>query len=231
FAPRDQAGRADQETPTGKEAAMQRPSVSQHPSDPRPARTMARPERLLVPRRAGGEAPQYHHVQRHSITPQGLEPRLGAAAAPARVLAVACNVLNLLPRFLDPRRYRVRRCDVRPFASDADFLFIDEKRQLPFADSAFDAVVALEVLEHLPAERRLGFLSECLRVARHGAVFTCPNGVPEVVEAERLAAAVYQQGHVEPHPFLREHQEFGLPSEQEVVALLREFDYPTPSST
>jgi GT2 family glycosyltransferase len=78
----------------------------------------------------------------------------------------------------------------------------------------------------MPADRRRDFVSECLRIARHGAIFTCPNGTPEVIEAERLAAAVYLQRHGKAHHFLKEHQEFGIPTEEEMVSLLRELDYP-----
>jgi ubiquinone/menaquinone biosynthesis C-methylase UbiE len=49
---------------------------------------------------------------------------------------------------------------------------------IPLPSAAFDAVVALEVLEHMPKARRHGFVADCLRVARRGAVFTCPDGRP-----------------------------------------------------
>jgi GT2 family glycosyltransferase/SAM-dependent methyltransferase len=183
--------------------------------------------RLFVPRRADGLTIEYDQFQRYSVVAQLLERMFGGAAEPVRVLEVGCNVLNLLPRYLDPQRFRVLRCDSRPYAChDPDFLWIDEQRPLPFGDGAFDAVVALEVLEHMPAGRRRRFLAECARVARHGVVLTCPNGVPEVAEAERLVSAAFQQQHGYPHPFLKEHQEFGIPSEPEVVALLRELDCP-----
>ncbi|HXG08241.1 MAG TPA: glycosyltransferase family 2 protein [Gemmataceae bacterium] len=205
---------------------MQQPTVSPRRTDCPPVWPPVPASRWLVSEAPSATAPEYDQFQRYAIAARRLERLLGGASAPVRILEVGCNVLNLLPRFLDPHRFRVKRCDIRPFACDADFILIDEKRSLPFADDAFDAVAALEVLEHLPAERRRGFLAECLRVARHGAVFTCPNGVPEVIEVERLAAAIYQQTHGEVHPFLQEHEQFGLPTEQEVVALLREFDYP-----
>lgn len=183
-------------------------------------------EKDTLPRQLNAEPQEFDQIERYGVVAQLLERMFADISAPVRVLEVGCNVLHLLPRFLDSRRYQVMRCDILPFASDEDFLCIDEKQPLPFADETFDAVVALEVLEHLPAERRREFLSDCLRVARHGAVFTCPNGVPEVIEAERLASAVYQQANGTPHPFLQEHQHFGIPTEQEITSLLGELEYP-----
>src|SRR5207249_3138458 len=75
------------------------------------------------------------------------------------------------------------------------------------------------------AERH-AFLSECLRVARHGAVFTCPHDAAEVREAEAWAAESFLRRHGYPHPFLQEHVEFGIPREEDILAWLREFDYP-----
>src|SRR5262249_12351600 len=54
--------------------------------------------------------------------------------------------------------------------------------------------------------------------------FSCPNGTPEVVAAEELAAAAYQERHGVPHPFLCEHAQFGIPAEAEVRTILSELD-------
>src|SRR5207302_159578 len=85
---------------------------------------------------------------------------------------------------------------------------------------------SLEVLEHIAPEDRRFFIEECLRVARRGLVLTCPNGVDEVVAAERLAADAYRLRHGRPHPYLDEHDSCGLPRTEEVLAVLQEIGYP-----
>jgi glycosyltransferase involved in cell wall biosynthesis len=181
---------------------------------------------LLVPTGLDAQSLDFDQFQRYSATAQLLDRLLIGSEFPVHILEVGSNVLNLLPRFLDPARICVTRCDVDRFNDGPDFVLIEKDKPWPFPDESFDAVAALEVLEHMPAEGRRFFISECLRVSRRGLVFTCPNGVPEVEEAESLAAAAFRDRNGKPHPFLNEHQQFGLPREEEVLTTLREWDHP-----
>jgi glycosyltransferase involved in cell wall biosynthesis len=188
---------------------------------------------LLLPTGPEVLSLDYDQLQRYSITARLLDRLLAGGPAysvrgscePMRVLEVGANFLNLLPLFLDPARVQVTRCDVERFSDDPDFVVVEKDKSLPFADDSFDAVAALEVLEHVPPESRRFFISECLRVARRGFVFTCPNGAPEVEAAEKLAAEAYRIRQGLPHPSLSEHQDCGLPSNEEVPRLLEELGY------
>lgn len=141
---------------------------------------------------------------------------------PVSVLEVGCNIHNVLPRLLDPDRVRVTRCDVDPVTDGPDFVLIPRDPPMPFADGQFHAVVALEVLEHLPRARRQTFLADCLRVAQRAAVFSCPIGTPEAVAAEAVARSAFHWRRGIDHPFLAEHAEFGLPAPGEIEAILDE---------
>lgn len=99
----------------------------------------------------------------------------------------------------------------------ADVIF--EGSTLPFGDGSFDAVTSLDVLEHLPREQRASHLEELVRVARSRVVACCPLGTPQHLEAERELARQY------PHPFLEEHLEHGLPTEDELRELAAELPF------
>lgn len=182
--------------------------------------TSPAPRSLLRPLDGSEKHLEYDQLQRYSHVAAILDRMLGSLARPIRILEVGCNVLNLLPRFLDSRRVQVTSCDVERFRTDDDFVLIERDQPLPFPSGSFDAVVALEVLEHIEQRDRPSFLADCLRVAAHGAVFSCPNGEPQVIAAERWAAAAYRDRHGQPHPYLAEHVQFGLPRESEVSAYL-----------
>ena len=91
--------------------------------------------------------------------------------------------------------------------------------QIPYPDDAFDAVVSLDVLEHIERDSRAPHLSELARVAARRVILCCPLGTPEHVEAERELAAWYRQTTGSPHRFLEEHLERGLPTESEIEEL------------
>lgn len=92
------------------------------------------------------------------------------------LLDVGCNVGALLADCAKPYpAMRLAGVDVNPTAIEkarrllpaADLHCVDGDR-LPFADSAFDCVTCIEVLEHIPTERRAASLKEMRRVLKPG---------------------------------------------------------------
>lgn len=86
---------------------------------------------------------------------------------------------------------------------------------LPFPDRSFDWSVCVDVLEHVPPERRAGVVSELLRVASQGCVIVVPCD-EAAEEQDRLLDETFAclQGYR--FPFLSEHVALGLPSAVEV---------------
>ncbi|MBM2809901.1 MAG: hypothetical protein HW416_660, partial [Chloroflexi bacterium] len=97
---------------------------------------------------------------------------------------------------------------------------------LPFSSGAFDLVVSLDSLEHVPQDRREAYVSELLRVSRGFVLILAPFDQEETVLAERLLAEFVRVVNQEEQPQLREHRENGLPSLEEWSGFLRDRGLP-----
>jgi SAM-dependent methyltransferase len=86
---------------------------------------------------------------------------------------------------------------------------------LPFADGAFDTVISLDVLEHVPPPARAGFVAELARVCARRVFIACPSD--EAVWAEEVLKQVYAAQGVALPGWLNEHDEHGLPTAAEIA--------------
>jgi hypothetical protein len=166
---------------------------------------------------------EFDQFQRYSFLSRVLAPLFGeggarASVRPVRVLDVGAGPQRLTEAFLGAR-FEVVRCDVDSFGRD-DIVVIEPGRRFPLGDSEFDIVLALEVLEHVPAPARDKFIGECIRVARDVAVFSTPIAAEAVAEAERRVAQAFEAENQVPHPFLSEHAELGVPEAGTVTAAI-----------
>jgi hypothetical protein len=83
--------------------------------------------------------------------------------------------------------------------------------RLPFADSSFDVVLCLDVLEHLAVAERRALLDELARVTRRFVLLAAPFATPGVADADRLLFTLIQARHRYAHQFLHEHLSHGHP--------------------
>ena len=92
---------------------------------------------------------------------------------------------------------------------------------LPVADASFDAVLCLEMLEHLPPEEREPALREMVRALRPGGrlIATFPADATAAA-LDRWLDDAYRARHGEPHPWVAEHLREGHPQTGEVAAAL-----------
>ena len=107
------------------------------------------------------------------------------------------------------RHNRFVGCDISfPFPPKAPMLpVIASGARLPFCDQSFDAVVASDVLEHVPPNCRMTVVREALRVTRKIAVFGFPSGHTSL-EYDLKLAEVYDQRHFERPKWLQEHLQY-----------------------
>ncbi len=89
---------------------------------------------------------------------------------------------------------------------------------LPFEDGAFDFVVATDVLEHIPPDKRHLLCSESFRVSKISAILSFPYASPSVLEAEDRISSFYQIMLGEEFIWLKQHAELGLPEIESVQA-------------
>ncbi|WP_170296042.1 glycosyltransferase [Azospirillum brasilense] len=135
---------------------------------------------------------------------------------PLRILDLGCGPERLTERFL-PDGIAIVRADVDRFSDDSVVLLIPGE-PLPFEDDAFDIVLAMDVLEHVPPEGRDALLAECRRVAARAVILCCPTNDSAVVQAERDFQDAVRHLTGTNLPFLDEHAGLGLPNAEAVAA-------------
>lgn len=108
------------------------------------------------------------------------------------------------------------------YALPSRFALADGAR-LPFADGAFDVVVSLDTLEHVPQAQRDDLLAELVRVTRGWALVACPCATDGVADADAAVLSVVERRFGEAFPtvaVLREHLGYGHPDPAAVRAAL-----------
>ena len=157
---------------------------------------------------------QFDLYSRYRTLAQVLQAAL-PGDGPRRILDVGAGPARLTAAFLPPDWAQIVRTDVASF-DDPSIVIVPPGAPLPFGDDAFDAVVAMDVLEHVAIPHRTGFIRECARVARRVAVLAAPIGTPSVVDAEVRYGRLYRDLAGRDEPFLVEHAALGLPRPEEV---------------
>ncbi len=91
-----------------------------------------------------------------------------------------------------------------------------------FTDNYFDAAVSFDVFEHIPRSQRKAFVAESLRISSFGVFVAMPVDTDnKVASAEVLLNDFYKTAYSEDHPWLKEHIEYKIPTENEIQELVK----------
>jgi GT2 family glycosyltransferase len=158
----------------------------------------------------------FDRYQRYALTTRVI----GALATrpEVRILEVGAHQHWALERFLPAARIVYLDVD---FTDDRDRLgcFVQaDAGKPPFRDGTFDAVVALDVLEHVPPQERARFVANLVAMARTAVVLSAPFDDAEVVAEERRLNAFFRDLHGVDFEWLKEHRQCGLPEIETTLA-------------
>ena len=136
------------------------------------------------------------------------------------VLEVGANYHKNLEKFLD--RDNIKYLDqvvLEELRHDPDYIEGDATN-LSMEDESFDICVALDVLEHVPSEKREAFFTELCRVSKKLVIVAAPFFSPEVAATEKTLNEYYKSLYNIDFPWLKEHLERGLPVLSEIESML-----------
>ena len=93
--------------------------------------------------------------------------------------------------------------------------------KIPFGNNSFDIIICVDVLEHLPKNKRQIAVNELLRVGKNYVFLGVPCG-KKSFKQDLLLDKHYKKIFNKPFPFLQEHLKYGLPEEKQITQLIKE---------
>jgi len=144
----------------------------------------------------------------------------------AKILEVGANEHKNLQYFLETDRITYLDIELPDALLNDPAYVIGDATNMVFEDNSFDWVIALDVFEHIPTDRKKNFLNELSRVSEQGFIISAPFNSEKVQAAERRTNAFYRALYGEDYIWLKEHSDIGLPLLDETLAHLRDQDIP-----
>ena len=132
----------------------------------------------------------------------------------AKILEVGSGSLGITPYF----KRKIDGLDVDFSGPQTDLVnkIKGAADKIPFRKNSYDVVISVDVLEHLPTERREKAITEMIRVAKKLAIIVVPAG--ELSEKQDHELFKYwQKVFKEQNQFLEEHIKNGLPRIDEIL--------------
>ncbi len=128
------------------------------------------------------------------------------------ILEVGANEHKNLQNFLPTDEITYLDIEVpNHLLDDPQYIQADATNMPEIMDCTFDFVIALDVLEHIPAKLRESFIKELHRVSKKGVIIAAPFYSNAVENAEIRANDYFIQLYGSGFRWLEEHRENGLP--------------------
>lgn len=96
------------------------------------------------------------------------------------------------------------------------------KDKIPFENNSFDIVCSIDVLEHLPKNKRQEFVDKLASIAKKKVVLSFPIGTAQHITYEKKMSD-WLENRGENLSYLREHIRHGLPTKKEIDLLTKNF--------
>jgi len=157
----------------------------------------------------------YDLYQRYSLTAQVIEQLDEVFGKAAPILEVGGDA-GVLQSFLPQESLTI--VNFQPTVGRG--IIPADGCQLPFKDKIFRGVVALDVLEHIPHDKRHVFLHEIDRVTSDWLVIGGPFNHEIVRDAEAIILDYYKHLTGLSHSYLEEHKQQGLPDRGTILDYL-----------
>ena len=125
---------------------------------------------------------RYNTMKRFSSYWTQIDETLRVAGPGSRILEIGVGT-GLTAWYLEKAGLQVMTIDHLPHRAPT---VVADLRNLPFADASFDAVVAFQVLEHIPFVEFTTGLRELARISRGSVVISLPNTSAKVALALSL---------------------------------------------
>ena len=163
----------------------------------------------------------FDQFQRYETVAQLIEYHRQNGKSCFKVLEIGANEHKDLSLFLPNDELLFSDIVLTPeMEKDIQFVKID-RSNIPFAENSFDFVVALDVLEHISAEKRIVFFREMERVSSIGAILSFPYDNDSVNQSEQRVNSYFRALSGNDFIWLKEHMENGLPDLNEIDNCLK----------
>lgn len=122
--------------------------------------------------------------------------------------------LNHLSQFCSPKKIVVANLNTGDV--------IISKNRLPFPANSFDVACSIDVLEHIPKEKRKDFIENLIKISKYKVVMSFPIGTKNHIQYETKIQKLLESKKYDIQ-YLNEHIKYGLPEKDEVIKMIGDY--------